>query len=294
MAVGLAELGTPAATDTSAAIAAMNTTRRFIAPPLFRRSRTDVHSPRHPEIPHRPSGCLGSGTLGVMNEDAAPPSYPLEPSAAEMRSMGEAALELLIRFIGDLPTSPAVDLDGAEDVVAALRTAPREDGRPLPEILEAVQRGAAKAFNTTGPGYLAFIPGGGLYAAAVADFLACGFNRFVNVWHAAPGFAQIEWTVIRWLDDLFGLPAGSGGVLTSGGSMANFSAIATARRALLGEEFLDGTLYFSTQTHASVSKAAILAGFPQRNLRVVPTTPDLAVDVEALREMVQKDRADGL
>ena len=229
-----------------------------------------------------------------MNEDAAPPSYPLEPSAAEMRSMGEAALELLIRFIGDLPTSPAVDLDGAEDVVAALRTAPREDGRPLPEILEAVQRGAAKAFNTTGPGYLAFIPGGGLYAAAVADFLACGLNRFVNVWNAAPGFAQIEWTVIRWLSDLFGYPAESGGVLTSGGSMANLSAIVTARRALLGEDFQGGTMYLSDQTHASVSKAAVLAGFAHRSIRSVPTTSDLALDVEALREMVEKDRADGL
>jgi aromatic-L-amino-acid decarboxylase len=208
--------------------------------------------------------------------------------------MGEAALDLLIRFIGDLPASPAVDLDGADEVVAALRPGPQEDGRPLPEILDAVRRGAAKAFNTTGPGYLAFIPGGGLYAAALADFLACGLNRFVNVWNAAPGFAQIEWTVIRWLDDLFGYPAGSGGILTSGGSMANLSAIVTARRALLGEDFQGGTLYLSAQTHASVAKAAILAGFAQSCIRTVPTSSDLALDVEALRNMVQKDRADGL
>ena len=71
-----------------------------------------------------------------------------------------------------------------------------------------------------------------------------------------------EWDlqVIRWLDDLFGYPAGSGGILTSGGSMANLSAIVTARRALLGEDFQGGTLYLSAQTHASVAKAAVLAG----------------------------------
>jgi aromatic-L-amino-acid decarboxylase len=229
-----------------------------------------------------------------MNEGEAGPPYPLEPSAQEMRAMGEGALDVLIRFIEGLPASPAVDLDGADEVIRLLRRAPAEEGLPLQGVLEDLARGAAKGFNTTGPGYLAFIPGGGLYAAAVADFIACGFNRFVNVWHAAPGFAQIEWTVIRWLDDLFGLPPGSGGVLTSGGSMANFSAIAAARHARLGEDFLDGTLYFSAQTHASVSKAAILAGFPQRSLRTVPSTPDLAIDVEALREMVQKDRANGL
>ena len=228
-----------------------------------------------------------------MRESNGVAFYPLEPSAGDMRSMGEAALELLIRFIGDLPASPAVDLDGAEEVVAALRPGPREEGRPLPEILDAVRRGAAKAFNTTGPGYLAFIPGGGLYAAALADFLACGLNRFVNVWNAAPGFAQIEWTVIRWLDELFGYPAGSGGILTSGGSMANLSAIVTARRALLGEDFQGSTLYLSAQTHASVAKAAVLAGFAEASIRSVPTSADLALDVEALREMVQKDRADG-
>jgi aromatic-L-amino-acid decarboxylase len=57
---------------------------------------------------------------------------------------------------------------------------------------------------------------------------------------------------------------------------------------------MDGTMYLSDHTHASVSKAAVLAGFPHRNLRAVPTAPDLAMDVQALAEMVQKDRADGL
>ena len=230
--------------------------------------------------------------MGIDPAAAAP--YPLEPSPDEMRSMGLAALEMLVRFIDDLPASPAVDLQGVDEVVAALTQGPRDQGRPLAEILDLVRSGSAKAFNTTGPGYLAFIPGGGLYAAAVADFVACGLNRFVNVWNAAPAFAQIEWTVIRWLCDLFGMPAGSGGILTSGGSMANFSAIVTARRALLGEDFQGGTLYLSDQTHASVPKAAVLAGFPRQSIRSVPTTGQLALDVEALREMVQKDRADGL
>jgi aromatic-L-amino-acid decarboxylase len=229
-----------------------------------------------------------------MDVETGSSAYPLEPSAEEMRAIGRRALDFLVRFMEDLPGSPAVDLDGAEEIVELLREPPPAAGRPFPHVMEDVSRGAAKAFNTTGPGYLAFIPGGGLYSAAVADFLACGLNRFVNVWNAAPAFAQIEWTVIRWLCDLFGLPPGSGGLLTSGGSMANFSAIVTARHSALGEEFLDGTLYLSDQTHASVSKAAALAGFPQRNVRIVPTTPDLAMDVRALGDMVQKDRADGL
>src|SRR5205814_2859091 len=126
------------------------------------------------------------------------------------------------------------------------------------------------------------------------DFLACSVNRFVNVWEAAPAFAQLETTVVRWLCDLFGYPAEARGILTSGGSISNFTAIVTARRARLPEQFLDGTLYVSDQGHLSVLKAAVLAGFPPRNVRAVGTTPELRMDLRALSKAVQKDRADGL
>jgi aromatic-L-amino-acid decarboxylase len=76
--------------------------------------------------------------------------------------------------------------------------------------------------------------------------------------------------------------------------MANFSAIVAARRALLPDAFLDGALYVSDQVHASVNKAAALAGFGPRNIRVVPTSPELRMDVDRLRAMVREDRAAGL
>src|SRR5439155_26274350 len=83
------------------------------------------------------------------------------------------------------------------------------------------------------------------------------------------------------------------GILTSGGSISNFTAIVTARRARLPEDFLDGTLYVSDQGHLSVLKAAVLAGFPPGNVRAVPTTPELRMDVAALREAVRADRVGG-
>ena len=208
--------------------------------------------------------------------------------------MANSALEFIVGFIEDLPDAPAADTEGAEELLAKLRQSPPASGVPFDHILDDVEAGAGKGFNTAGPGYLAFIPGGGLFAAAVADFLACSVNRYVNVWSAAPAFAQIEATVIRWLCDLFDYPEGARGILTSGGSMANFSAIVTARRSLLPDDFLKGTLYVSEQTHASVAKSAVLAGFPLRNVREVPCTPDLRVDVSALRRMVAEDRQGGL
>lgn len=219
-------------------------------------------------------------------------AYPLEPSAAEMRAMGEAALEFLARFIEELPTAPASDLDLAG--LDGARPLPSHAGHAFGPLLKAVEAGAQKGFNTAGPGYLAYIPGGGLYTAALADFLACGVNRYVNVWHAAPRFAQIEQDVIRWLCDQFAYPDEARGILTSGGSMANFSAVVTARHVLLGEDSVGGTLYVTDQAHASVAKAAVLAGFPHRAIRIVPTTADLAMDVDRLEGILRQDRAQGL
>jgi aromatic-L-amino-acid decarboxylase len=160
--------------------------------------------------------------------------------------------------------------------------------------LEQVKLAAASTYEFAGPGYLAYIPGGGLYTAALAEFLAQGVNRFTNLWQPSPALVQIEQNVVRWLCDLFELPVQARGLLTSGGSMANFSAIVTARHDRLGEDFLDGTYYVSEQVHASVSKAANLAGFSRRNLRLVPTDAQLRMDADALEEMILADRAAGL
>lgn len=221
-------------------------------------------------------------------------TYPLEPSPAEMRAMGEAALDFLVGFVRDLPEAPAVDLEGFESAMRRVREKAPEEGRPFASVLEVVAEGAAKAFNTAGPGYLAFIPGGGLYTAALAGFIAAAVNRFVGIWNAAPVFAQIEWNAVRWLCDLFDYPPEARGVLTSGGSMANFSAIVTARKALLPEDFLAGSIYVSEQVHQSVRKAAALAGFPAGNVRTVACTPELKVDVDTLRAMLKSDREAGL
>jgi len=218
---------------------------------------------------------------------------PLDPPADQMREMGEATVSFLIDFVRSQAGAPAGGVTGGLEAARALREAPPEAGGEFEPLMRAVESAAVHAFGTTTPGYLAYIPGGGLFTAALADFLATGINRFVNLWEAGPVIAQIENNVVRWLCDLFGYPPESRGILTSGGSMANFSAIVAARKAKLPEDFLAGTLYVSDQVHASVTKAAMLAGFPRRGVRVVPTTPELRMDVRRLAEMVREDRAAG-
>ena len=218
---------------------------------------------------------------------------PLEPDRPAFEDLAGAAVAFLADFVDARAGAPASDVEGFASLVQAAAAPPPDRGRPLPELLELVGAGAVKGFDTAGPGYVGFIPGGGLMSAAVADLLALGTNQFMNIAAATPVFAAIEASVIRWLCGLFGLPDTSLGILTSGGSMANFSAVVAARNDRLPETFLTGTIYVSEHVHQSVAKAARLAGFPLDAVRTVACTPDLAIDVVALAGEIAADRAAG-
>jgi len=75
--------------------------------------------------------------------------------------------------------------------------------------------------------------------------------------------------------------------------MSNFSAVVAARRALLGDNLTGGVVYVSDQTHASVAKAAVLAGFPPANVRSVATDDRLRMDTAALQTAIEDDRSGG-
>ena len=128
--------------------------------------------------------------------------HPLEPEPDSLREWTEAVSRFVVDHVASLARQPAHDADGVEAVKAALRSATPMEGRPLREILDLLGPAVAKSFNTAGPGYLAFIPGGGLYAAALADFIACAVNRYVGVRVAAPALVQIEETAVRWMAEI--------------------------------------------------------------------------------------------
>ena len=161
--------------------------------------------------------------------------YPLDPSPEQMRSMGQVAVDYVIDFIHGLSEAPARNVDGALEAALALKASPPEEGGSFDEVFAQFRDAAARAYETCGPGYLPYVPGGGLYASALGQFLAMSVNRFPNLWEVAPGLVQIEQNVIRWLCDLFGYPDEARGILTTGGSIANLSAVVTARHVKLGK-----------------------------------------------------------
>ncbi|HEX4495659.1 MAG TPA: aminotransferase class I/II-fold pyridoxal phosphate-dependent enzyme [Thermoanaerobaculia bacterium] len=223
-----------------------------------------------------------------------PLDHPLELSASDMRALVQEALDRIVAHIESLPTQTVSDTSGGFALAESLAEAMPETGAPVAGLLDLFfQRAVPPTFNTASPGYLAYIPGGGLFHAAVADLIADATNRYSSVYAAAPALARIEMNVIDWFCRLAGLPAEARGTLTSGGSLANWTALVTARRERLPENFLKGTIYASDQSHYSVAKGAILAGFPEANVREVPTDDRFRLRVDALAERIAADRRDG-
>ena len=236
---------------------------------------------------------VGAEEAGTTRAAAAERSA-LELSEHQMRSMVDDAMERIVDFIESLPEQPSNDLEGSAEVARSVIEPLPEKGEAYPALLERLfEEVIAKGYNTAAPGYLAYIPGGGLFHSVVGDMIASAVNRYTSIWMPAPGLAQIEATVVRWLCELVGYPEGSLGILTTGGSLANFTAIFTARRELLPENFFPGTIYVSDQVHHSIQKAAMLAGFPPRSVREVDSDGEYRMRLDHLEELIARDRAAG-
>lgn len=221
--------------------------------------------------------------------------HPLELSAHEMRALVEAALDRIVDHIESLPSQTVSDTTGGFELARLLAEPLPEEGTPFADLFDLLfDRAVRPTYNTASPGYLAYIPGGGLFHSAVADLIADATNRYTSVYAAAPALAQLESNVIAWLCQIAGYPAGARGTLTSGGSLANWTGFVTARRERLPENFLSGVLYASDQSHYSVAKGAILAGFPEGNVRQIPTDDAFRMRPDALEAAIEEDRRRGL
>jgi aromatic-L-amino-acid decarboxylase len=219
----------------------------------------------------------------------------LELSSDQLRRLLEAAWAHLETFLAAQSDQPAKCTTGGDEVARSVIEPLPETGEPADALLARFfEQLVPVSYNTTSPGYLAYISGGGLPQAAIADLISGVTNRYVGVWAAAPAMAQIEATVIRWFCEMIGYPSASAGFLTTGGSLANLSAIVTARQTRAADGFRAATIYTSHQAHHSIGQAAKLAGFPQDNVRRIDVDDRLCVRVDLLIAQIARDRADGL
>ena len=228
---------------------------------------------------------------------------PLEMSPEAFREAGHSLIDQIAAFLDSLPRRP-VTRDEAPSALRALLPAALEDeGAPPGELLAEV---APLLFDHSlfngHPLFLGYITSSAAPIGALADLLAAALNPNVGAWQLSPIASEIEGQCIRWLAGLLGMPAGTEGLLVSGGNVANFVCFLAARRAKAGEGVReegvhrDGSrllAYASTETHTWLQKAADLFGHGTASLRWIPVRDDLTIDVPALERRIEEDRREG-
>ena len=229
--------------------------------------------------------------------------------------MGDVKSGKALRLDPDERHALARDAVGALERLAAVRAAgpvhtpadaalidlarrpPPEAGAVPADILDQFVSFAAAGWDKSADGVFAFIPNGALEAGPIAALLAAGAHTFTGTSFEAPAMVAMEEGVLRWMADVLGLPRGAGGLLLSGGSLANQTAIVTARArsgATAGAPTGDGlTMYVSERVHHSVTKAAELVGIPGTAVRRVGTDAAGRMDAGALADLLEADVADG-
>jgi aromatic-L-amino-acid/L-tryptophan decarboxylase len=220
------------------------------------------------------------------------PGLELDPDKHERRKLAEVALRLLERQLERRDNEPIFVPTPGASIDLMLRPPP-EDGAEITEVLGQLQAVAQLGWSKLQGGDLAFIPSSGLYTGVIAAMLASGLHAFTGSAHESPALVALEESVLRWLAGLMGLPHTAEGVLLSGGSLANQTAIACARDA--GRyDASTGVAYVGERVHHSLYKAFRLCGVPASGVRTIPALPDARIDVAALRAQIERDRAAGL
>ena len=220
----------------------------------------------------------------------------LEPGSARRAELHAAVEKYAESFLERLPERPAWVPD--EEVVQELLETPlEEEPAPIASELQTLKTHVdTHGINPASAGHLGYIPGGGLYAAALGDYLAAVANRYAGVHYASPGAVNIENRLVRWMADLLGYPDTAGGYLASGGSMANLTAVVTAREAagLKAEQYADAVVYVTEQTHHCVERGLHVAGLTEATLRHIPVGDRFRMRADLLDEQIRLDSQQGL
>lgn len=172
-----------------------------------------------------------------------------------------------------------------------------EKGVEAEELVQFLSDNVDRAgINPASGGHIGYIPGGGIYSAAMGDYLAAAMNRYSGVFYASPGAVRIENQIIDWVAGLIGYREGYGGNLASGGSMANLIAIAAARKAkgIKSKDIENSVVYITQQVHHCVTKALRILGMDEIIIRMVEMDNEYRMKPSSLAELVERDTNTGL
>ena len=229
-------------------------------------------------------------------------SSNLEFSADQIREMGRVALDLVVSYYDSLAAGrPVLRPTTSAALRARLDEPLPHEPAPFDAALATIRDLAVEfSRHSAHPRFFGYVSSPGTAVNAIGSLVASALNINVTGWRSAPVGTEIERLALRWLKEMIGFPAEAGGLLVSGGSMANFAALAAARSAKAPDVVRNGltaaarmTLYVSEEGHFSVRKAAGMLGLGTSNVRRVPVNARQQLDLDALAHLVHADRAAG-
>ncbi|MEA3010612.1 MAG: aromatic-L-amino-acid/L-tryptophan decarboxylase [Sphingomonadales bacterium] len=219
-------------------------------------------------------------------------SAPLEPDAGARSAIAAAAFAHAEQFLEGLVDGPTYRGWG-EAPAQPLKPEFADEGRSAQETLAYLGRCVDRPGIATASGrFMGYVPGGGLFHSAIGDFLAAASNKYAGFAPAAPGAVRLENATTAWLARVIGFPDTAAGTLTSGGSLANLTAIVAAREAR--DEDGGGAIYLTRFAHHCIDKALRIAGRARAPRRIIATDERHRMRPDALAEALERDAADGV
>ena len=230
---------------------------------------------------------------------------PLEMRPEDFRALGHSLVDRIADFLASLRDRPVAPGEEPAEVRRALGAGglPERGSPPGPLLEEAARLLFEHSVLPGHPRFLAYVVGAGAPIGALADLLAAAVNQNLGAWHLAPMATEMEAQTVRWIAEMLGLPPTAGGLLTSGGNMANFVGFLAARRARAPWDARASgmgapgapplRLYATAETHTWIHKAVDLFGLGTDTLRWVATDRELRMDAADLERLVREDRAAG-
>jgi aromatic-L-amino-acid/L-tryptophan decarboxylase len=223
----------------------------------------------------------------------------LDPSADEIRRWGKAAIEAMAGYLDSIRDRRVYPTTSAREIRENLERALPVEGVGFERLLESFDADIVKTSRHNGhPRMFGYVQAPGTAVAAIADLLASTLNANLTAWRSAPAAVEIERLTIDWIKQIVGFKADAGGLFVSGGSTANLSALATARRAKAppdltskGAQCLHQAMrvYVSEETHHSIAKAAVLLGLGRDNVRAIGVDERYQIRIGELVAAITED-----
>ncbi len=227
----------------------------------------------------------------------------LDPSVDEIRAMGDAAVDWMATYCAAVRDLPVYPRTSSAALRAQLAEPLPEDGRPMADLFELWEEVIVPGSRQNGhPRFFGYVSAPGTAVAAVADLLASTLAANLTAWRSAPAPAEIEHLAIDWIKEALGCDRDAGGLFTSGGSLANFTALAAARHrhcpgvndAGMQSNAQPLVVYISSEGHHATDKAAALLGIGREFVRRIAVDEAFRMDVDELERRIVADRAAGM